>query len=102
MTGFYKGHKNEQLFKKLYGLGERRLKIRDFCMDLGSCLKVYNLIVIQLSNTKHAQMANLDVIVYMVVSIYRLDKICNSTQSLAQPQSGLYRYRLCAISFLLR
>ena len=40
---------------------------------------INNLVVIQL-NIKLYQMTNLDVIFYMVVSIYRLDKICNSTQ----------------------
>ena len=89
MTEFYKGKKKEQLFKRLYRFWGRHLKIEDFCMDLGPCLKVHNLIVIQLNNTNLGQMTNLDVIFYMVVSIYRLHKICNAIQSPAQPQSGL-------------
>ena len=61
-------------------------------MDLEPCLKVHNLLVIQLSNTKLGQMTNLKVVFYMEVSIYKLDKICNSTQSPAQPQSGQYTF----------
>ena len=49
-------------------------------MGLEPCFKVYNLIVIQLNNTKRGQMSNLKVILYMIVSIYKLDKISNSTQ----------------------
>ena len=42
------------------------LKIRDICMDLEPCFKVNNLVVIQLKNTKLGQMANLNMIFYMV------------------------------------
>ena len=36
MTGFYKGNKNEQLFKKLYGnLGDAISKLETFVSDLG-------------------------------------------------------------------
>ena len=45
-------------------------------MDLEPCFKVHNLVDIQLNNTKLGQMtnlANLDVIFYMVVLIYKLD-----------------------------
>ena len=68
-------------FKNLYRFGERRLKIRDFCMHLKPCFKVHKLVVIQLNNTKLGQMTNVNEIVNMVVSIYKLDKIYNSTQS---------------------
>ena len=34
-------------------------------------------------------MTNLKAVFRIVLSIYKLDKICDSTQSLAQPQSGL-------------
>ena len=57
-------------------------------MDLEPSFKVHNLVVIQLNNTKLGQMTNLDMIFYMVVSIYKLDQICNSSQSPAQFQSG--------------
>ena len=69
------GNKNEQLFKHLYGLGGRHLKLRDICMDLKPCFKVHNLVVIQLKNTKLDQMTNFNVVFYMVVSIYKLDQI---------------------------
>ena len=46
--------------------GGRHLKIRDICMDLEPCFKVNNLVVIQLKNTKLGQMANLNMIFYMV------------------------------------
>ena len=50
-------------------------------MDLEPCFKVHNLVVIQLNNTKLGQMTNLNMIFYMVVSIYKLDQICNLPQS---------------------
>ena len=56
----------------------------DVCMDLEPCFKVHNLVVIQLKNTKLGQMTNLNMIFYMVVSIYKLDQICNSPQSPAR------------------
>ena len=60
-------------------------------MDLEPCFNVHNLALIQLKSTKLSklgQMINLKVVFHMVMSIYKLDTICNSTQSLAQPQSG--------------
>ena len=63
-------------------LGEGgRVKIRDVCMDLDSCLKVQYLVVIRLNSTKLGQLTNLNVIFYMLVSICKMDKICNSTQA---------------------
>ena len=76
--------RNEKNFESSYGLGGRHLKIRDVCMDLEPCFKVHNLVVIQLKNTKLGQMTNLNMIFYMVVSIYKLDQICNSLQSPAR------------------
>ena len=64
-------------------------KIIDHCMDLEPCLKVHNLIVFQLNNTKLGEITNRNPIIYMVGSMYKLDKICDSTQCPAQPQSGL-------------
>ena len=40
--------------------------------------------ITQLNNTKLGQMTNLNMIFYMVVSIYKLDQICNSPQSPAR------------------
>ena len=59
-------------------------------MDLEPCFKVHNFVVIQLNTTKHSQMTNLKVIFRIVVLIYKLDEICSSTHSPAQPQSGLF------------
>ena len=76
-------------------------------MDLEPCFKVDNLVVIQLNNTKLGRMtnlANLNMIFYMVVLIYRLDQICNSPQSPAQPQSGLLAlvFLICKSKVILR
>ena len=57
-------------------------------MDLEPCLKVHNLVVIQLNSTKLGQMTNRKVVFDMLVSIYKMDTICNSTLSSAQPRSG--------------
>ena len=77
-------HRNEKNFESSHGLGGSHLKIRDVFMDLEPCFKVHNLVVIQLKNTKLGQMTNLNMIFYMVVSIYKLDQICNSPQSPAR------------------
>ena len=50
-------------------------------MDLEPCFKFHNLVVNQLKNTKLGQMTNLNMIFYMVVSIYKLDQIYNLPQS---------------------
>ena len=49
----------------------------------------FRICMVLVDNTKLGQMTNLSVIFYMVVSIYKLDEIWNSTQSHALPQSGL-------------
>ena len=57
-------------------------------MDLEPCYKVHKLVVIQLNNTKLGQMTNLNMIFFMVVSIYKFDQICNSPMFPAQFQGG--------------
>ena len=47
-----------------------------------------DLAIIQLKNTKLGQMTNFKVIFHMMVLFYKFDKIGNSTQSPAQPQSS--------------
>ena len=76
-------HRNKKNFEIefLYSF----LKIRDVCMDLEPCLKVHNLVVIQLKNTKLGHMTNCKVVFHMAVLFY---EIGNSTQSPAQPQGG--------------
>ena len=66
-------------------------------MDLDHCLKVHNVVVLQLNCTKPGQMTNLYVIFYVILPIYKLDTIYNSTQSRAQPQSGLYTIQVTGI-----
>ena len=46
-------------------------------MDLEACFKVHNSLAIQLNNTKLGQMTNRNVAFYMLVSVYKFDKICN-------------------------
>ena len=59
-------------FKSLYGSGGRCLKIRDVCMDFEPNFKVYNLTSIYPKSIKLGQMTNLDMIVHVMVSVYRL------------------------------
>ena len=75
MTGFYSCHKTDKNFKSLNGFGGRCLKIRDVCMDFELCSKVYNFVSVYLNSIKLGQMTNLNVIFYVVVSVYRLVKI---------------------------
>ena len=62
-------------FKSLYGFGGRCLKIRDVCMDFEPCFKVHNLASVHPNSIILGQMINLDMILYVVVSVYRLVKI---------------------------
>ena len=54
-------------------------------MDIKPCFKVQN--AINLKSTKLGQMINLNVFFLMVVSSCQQDKICNSTESPAQPRN---------------
>ena len=45
-------HRNEKIFESVHGFGGGHLKIRDVCMDLETCFKVHNVVVIKLNNTK--------------------------------------------------
>ena len=62
-------------FKSLYGFGGRFLKIRDVCMDFEPYFKVHNLVSVHPKSIILGQMTNLDMVSYMVVSVYRLVKI---------------------------
>ena len=64
-------HGNHKNFKSLYGFGGRCLKIRDVCMDFEPYFKVHNLVTVH----PLGQMTNLDMIIYAMVSDYRLAKI---------------------------
>ena len=62
-------------FKSLYGFGGRCLKIKDGCMDFEPYFKVHNLVSVHPNSIILGQMINLDMILYVVVSVYRLVKI---------------------------
>ena len=51
------------------------VKIRDVCIDFEPYFKVHNLVSVQAKSIILGQMINLDMIFYVVVSVYRLVKI---------------------------
>ena len=54
-------------------LGDAVTKLQsDICMDLKLCFKSHNLIPVQLWSTKPAQPTSLNMIIYMVGSVYQL------------------------------
>ena len=75
-------------FKSLDGFGGRFLKIRDVCMNFEPYFKVHNLISIYPESIKLGQMTNLNMIFDVVVSVYRLVKIWNSSQFPAEFRNG--------------
>ena len=72
-------------FKSLYGFGGRFLKIRDVCIDFEPYFKVHNLVSVYPKNIILGQMTNLNMIFYVVMSVYRLVKIWNSPQLASVP-----------------
>ena len=56
-------------------LGTLSLKIRDFCIDFELYFKVHNLVSVYPKHIILGQMANLNMIFHVVVSVYRLVKI---------------------------
>ena len=58
-------------------------------MDFEPCFKVYNLVSIRPKSMKLGQMINLDVIFYMMGSVYRLVTIRNSPQFPVEFRNGL-------------
>ena len=81
-------------FKSLYGFGGRCLKIRDVCMDFEPYFKVHNLVSVHPKSNILCQMINLDMIFYVVVSVYQLVKIWNSPQFPVEFWNGLYECNL--------
>ena len=55
--------------------GGRFLKIRDVCMDFEPYFKVHNLVSVYPKSIILGQIANLNMIVHVMVSVYRLVKI---------------------------
>jgi len=75
---FYSCHKTDKKnFKSLYGFVGRYLNIRDICMDFEPCFKVYNFVSVHSKSIKLGHMTTLNVIFYVLVSVYRLVKIWN-------------------------
>ena len=66
-------------------------------MDFEPCFKVYNLVSICPKSTKLGQMTNLNVIFYMVESVYRLVTIPNLPQFPVEFRNGLYFASLLSI-----
>ena len=81
-------------FKSLYGFGGSCLKIRDVCMDFEPYFKVHNLVSVHPKSNILCQMINLDMIFYVVVSVYQLVKIWNSPQFPVEFWNGLYECNL--------
>ena len=73
MARFYSCHKTDE--KLLYGFGGRFLKIRDVCMDFEPYFKVNNLGSVHPKSIILGQMTNLNMIVHVVMPVYRLVKI---------------------------
>ena len=59
-------------------------------MDFEPCFEVYNLVSIRPKSMKLGQMINLNVIVHMVGSVYRLVTIRNSPQFPVEFRNGLF------------
>ena len=67
-------------------------------MDFEPCFKVCNLVSIRPKSMKLSQMTNLNVILHMVGSVYRLVTIRNSPQFPVEFRNGLCLY--CLMSLL--
>ena len=57
------------------GGGGRSLNNREVCMDFEPCFKVYNVVSVHPKSIKLGQMTSLNATFYVVVSVYRVDKI---------------------------
>ena len=62
-------------FKSSYGFGGRFLKIRDVCMDFELYFKIHSLVSVHPKSIILDQMTSLNMIFYVMVSVYRLVKI---------------------------
>ena len=82
-------------FKSLYGFGGLCLKIRDVCMDFEPYLKVHNLISVHLKSIILGQITNLNMIVHVMVSVYRLVKVEVRPSSLLNFGTAYYYRHVC-------
>ena len=83
-------------------LGGCCLKIKDVCMHFEPCFKVHNLVSVHLKSIILCQMINIDMIFHVVVSVYWLVKIWNSSQFPVEFRNGLYGYFVITATWLLR
>ena len=76
MTEFYSCHKTDlKKFKSLYGFEGRFVKIRDVCIDFEPFFKVHTLVSVHPKSIILSHMTNLNIIFYVVVSVYLLVEI---------------------------
>ena len=78
-------------FKSLYGFGGCFLKVRDIYMDFEPYFKVHNLVSVHHKSIILGQMTNPNMILNVVVSVYRLVKIWNSPLFSVEFQNGQLR-----------
>ena len=62
-------------FKSLYDFGGRCLRIKDVCMDFEPYFKVHNSVSVHPKSIILGEMTNLNMVFYVMVSVYRLVKI---------------------------
>ena len=67
---------------------------KDVCMDFEPYFKVYNLVSVHPKSIILSQMINLNMIVHVVVSVYRFVKISNSPEFPAEFRNGQFCF-LC-------
>ena len=75
MTGFYSCHKTDKVLRVYMVLGDAVSKFKTFSMNFEPYFKVHNLVSVHPKSTIISQMTNLNMIVYLMVSVYRLVKI---------------------------
>ena len=94
-------HGNHKIFKSWYDFGVFCLKIRDACVDFEPYFKVHSLVSIHSKSVILGQMANLDMIFLVMVSVYRFVKVWNSPQFPAEFQNGQWAPVMISFSSLV-
>ena len=79
-------------------LGDAVSKL-DVCIDFEPYFKVHNLVSVHPISIILGQMANLNMVFHVVVSVYRLVKIWNSPQFLPEFRNGQLLNNLCNCRF---
>ena len=75
MFAHFKKYHIIKYFKSLYDFGGRCLKIKDVCMDFEPYFKAHNLVYVHPKSVILSQMTNLNMVIHMLVSVYRLVKM---------------------------